>query len=726
MNTHQSNNPDAATSITHTIRLSDGRSLCFAEFGEPDGIPVMLFHGAPGYRRFWEALPEFPFVDGVRFIAPDRPGYGNSDFRPGMTYADWPNDVGELADHLGIERLAVIGVSGGGPGALACAWRMPDRISCVAVVSSVGPPEPDLLKQISRPNRAAYRIARLAPWLMKLNMKLLAWLQRRDLERFLDRMASKFSAADKRALASPGTRKALRVAMSAEAVPPDARGYAQDVIDQARPWPFPLAEVRRPVEVWQPIEDTSVPVAVAEYFEQVIPDVRIHRIPDAGHLWHIEHFATVVEHTKRQVQTSAEDPCGGDVIEKAGGSRPRSRTRDAASRPAVRAGPDEGKEPFMVITEGGSAEDYRTASAMRAIGMTEKPAIGAVPEYLKTLLVPTPRPDRREVAIQLHASAMHIDEIYAAQGTALGRFFGPKVVSATSPYILGSSVSGVVVGLGEDVERFHLGDEVMAIPSEKGETGSWATYRCVAESMVMPKPSVFTHVEAAAVTMASCVAFGAIERSKVDPGTRCVVVGASGSIGSMVLQLLKARGCYVTAICSASSERLVRAIGADDVIDYAKYDFGDYLRGRGELQDAVFDCVGGRDVEANGVAALKRRGTFATVVGPRRYIGETKLSRWEVTKIMTHIARRMVTSWFVGPRYVFAASLPRKVIASALSEVVAHDIRMPVHAVIPFEVGAIVAAVELLTTHRSRGRTIIDFSLPMRSVDSVITDPDTD
>jgi NADPH:quinone reductase-like Zn-dependent oxidoreductase len=367
----------------------------------------------------------------------------------------------------------------------------------------------------------------------------------------------------------------------------------------------------------------------------------------------------------------------------------------------------------MVMTEGRSAEEYETASAMTAIGMTEKPAIGAVPKYLKTLLVPTPRPDRNEVAIQLRASAMHIDEIYAAQGSALGRFFGPKVVSTTSPYILGSSVSGVVVGLGEGVERFHLGDEVIAIPSEKGETGSWATYRCIAESMVMRKPSVLSHVEAAAVTMASCVAFGAIERSNVEPGARCVVVGASGAVGSMMLQFLKARGCYVTAICSASSESLVRALGADDVIDYAKDDFGDLLSERGELQDAVLDCVGGHAVEASGVAALKRRGTLVTVVGPQRYIGETKLSRWEVTKIMAHIARRMVTSKLVGPRYVFSGALPRKVVGAALSEVIEHDIRMPVHAVIPFEVGAIVAAVEALTTHRSRGRTVIDFALPV-------------
>jgi len=355
---------------------------------------------------------------------------------------------------------------------------------------------------------------------------------------------------------------------------------------------------------------------------------------------------------------------------------------------------------------------FQNAPAMKAVGMIEKPRISEVSDYLRMLEVPTPRPESGEVAIELRASAMHIDEIYTAQGTALGRFYGPKSVSAINPYILGSSVSGVVVALGEGSDKFSVGDEVLAIPNEQGESASWATYRCVAETMVMPKPDELTHVETAAVTMASCVAWGSIERSRTKPGASCVVVGASGSIGSIVLQLLKSRNCHVTAVCSASSEDSVRVHGADEVIDYTKVQFGEYLGSRGELQDAVFDCVGGRDIEANALVALKRTGVFATVVGPEKYIGERKLSRWEVTKIMAYIGRRMLTSRIAGPRYVFAEKYPRTVIASAMSEVVKHDIRMPIQAVIPFELDAIVGAVNSLTTHRSKGRTVIDFTLP--------------
>lgn len=142
----------------------------------------------------------------------------------------------------------------------------------------------------------------------------------------------------------------------------------------------------------------------------------------------------------------------------------------------------------MNAKEDGVESAFQKAPTMKAVGMTEKPQISEVWNYLKMLEVPTPRPENGEVAIELRASSMHIDEIYTAQGTALGRFYGPKNVSAADPYLLGSSVSGVVVALGEGSDKFSVGDEVLVIPNEKGDSESWATYRCVAETMVCRSP----------------------------------------------------------------------------------------------------------------------------------------------------------------------------------------------------------------------------------------------
>jgi NADPH:quinone reductase-like Zn-dependent oxidoreductase len=259
----------------------------------------------------------------------------------------------------------------------------------------------------------------------------------------------------------------------------------------------------------------------------------------------------------------------------------------------------------MNIVAHGLNAAYLAADTMKAIGVTAKPEISKVSERLEMLEVTTPRPEANQVAIRLCASAMHIDEIYAAQGTSLGRFFGPKKVSTDNPYILGSSVSGVVVDVGEKADKLKIGDEV---------------------------------------------------------------------------------------------------------IDYTKHEFGDYLREKGNRQDAVFDCIGGRDTERNAFRALKPTGVFATVVGPKKYVGERKLSWWEFGKLMSYIGFRMFITRLKGPRYVFAAKLPRLVINDAMSQVVENDIHMPVQQVVPFELSSIRDAVSLLTTHRAKGRIVIDFA----------------
>ena len=279
---------------TKELRLHDGRTLGYAEFGDGGGRPVVLVHGAPGYGLYWQALPDFPFMPGLRLIAPDRPGYGRSDFKPSIGYTEWPDDVASLADALALGRFSMLGVSGGGPCVLACAWKMPQRLDQVALISPAGPPVPEILAAISRPNRLAYRVARVMPWAMRLNMKVLAFLQRRDLDRVIDRTSRKLSAPDRAALRRPAVRRALRAAMSSDAVTRRAEGYAQDVINQARPWGFPLSDISTPVHVWQPEDDTSVPPVVGRYLERTLPDCTLHAVPDAGHLWQLENTATVL------------------------------------------------------------------------------------------------------------------------------------------------------------------------------------------------------------------------------------------------------------------------------------------------------------------------------------------------------------------------------------------------------------------------------------------------
>ena len=117
------------------LKLPDGRQLCYAEYGHPEGLPIFVFHGNPNSRLLWSVIPGSPFLPNIRLIAPDRPGYGQTDFVEGVTTLEnWPNDVVALADTLGIEKFAIFGPSGGGPFALACAWKIPERLTSVGIV----------------------------------------------------------------------------------------------------------------------------------------------------------------------------------------------------------------------------------------------------------------------------------------------------------------------------------------------------------------------------------------------------------------------------------------------------------------------------------------------------------------------------------------------------------------------------------------------------------------
>lgn len=360
----------------------------------------------------------------------------------------------------------------------------------------------------------------------------------------------------------------------------------------------------------------------------------------------------------------------------------------------------------MNNTELKAGETYHQAVLMKAIAMTDFPEIGTVADQLRMIETPIPRPKSNEVAIELKASSMHIDEIYAAQGTSLGRFFGPKEVSIAKPYIMGSSVSGTIIDLGENVTQFALYDDVIVIPNETGEIGSWAKYRCVTENMVLHKPASINHVQAAALTMASCVAWGAVEFGIVQRGERCLVVGASGAIGILTVQFLKSLGAHVTGICSEQNADLVMSKGADEIIDYTEQNFGDLPPGS---FDKVFDTIGGRKTENDAYKVLNRTGRFVTIVGPVQHIGERKLSWSEFICTVGYIILRYCTSFLSGPRYLFGEKLPRHTIRNAMKHIVEHDITMPIEQEIVFEIHEIKDAVRLLTSHRTKGRLVINF-----------------
>jgi pimeloyl-ACP methyl ester carboxylesterase len=263
------------------IRLPDGRALGVAEYGDPQGKPVIFFTGAPS-SRFLHPPTEPTEVLGARLVVLERPGFGLSDFQPRRRLLDWPADVAVAADTLGIERFAVAGISAGAPYTAACAYKIPQRLTKVAIISGVGPMDlPGAIEEMPRVRRLGASVARNAPWLLGP----ILWLTsnpRRDPERFYKRMLSGNSDAD-RALLSRPEMKAMLMRNYVEATRAGMRGFARESIIVSSPWGFSPADITVPVYLWHGEDDANVSLSAARYLAQAIPDCRAKFIPGEGH-----------------------------------------------------------------------------------------------------------------------------------------------------------------------------------------------------------------------------------------------------------------------------------------------------------------------------------------------------------------------------------------------------------------------------------------------------------
>lgn len=283
-----------SSDIDRRVQLRDGRRLGYAEYGAADGKPVFFFHGIPGSRLFRHPDGSIARSLGVRILAPDRPGMGLSDYKPGCTLLDWPDDVLDLADALGIERFAVAGFSGGGPYAAACAFRLPHRLTAAALISGIGPLDaPGALEGMLSSNRLGYRVGRWMGWFWwRLIFRLYYSGVRRHPEK-LARMSEEESRADHVAFARPGVRE-MFVRNFVEAFRQGTEGAARDGWLLSRPWGFGLEAVETPVFLWQGEEDVVVTPAMARHMAAKISGCRATFLPGEGHLLFFRYWRDIL------------------------------------------------------------------------------------------------------------------------------------------------------------------------------------------------------------------------------------------------------------------------------------------------------------------------------------------------------------------------------------------------------------------------------------------------
>lgn len=264
--------------------LPDGRRLAYAEYGVLGGAPVVYCHGFPS-SRLESRLAHAAAVEAhLRLIAPDRPGFGRSDRRPGRRLVDWPQDVAALLRDLAVERYRVLGVSGGAPYALACAVAHAQRVDGVTLVGGLGPmDEPGLAREMPWHARLARTLVRRSPALARLFFALLVAGLRLAGPVLLALFVRQLSAADRAALGDASVRQALLESFR-EAARQGAPAWVDDFSILVRPWGFGLSRVHVPVQLWHGGQDRVVAPAVAlRVAKELAAHCHPHILPREGH-----------------------------------------------------------------------------------------------------------------------------------------------------------------------------------------------------------------------------------------------------------------------------------------------------------------------------------------------------------------------------------------------------------------------------------------------------------
>jgi pimeloyl-ACP methyl ester carboxylesterase len=259
----------------------DGRVIAVEDVGEPGGTPVLFCHGLADSRLSAHWFAPAAADLGLRLIAPDRPGTGGTDPHRLSRVVDWAADATLVLDALRIGEAAVLGVSGGGPFAVACAARMPGRIRGLTLVSPLGSPEWPT-HAMAPGERFSLAIARRAPGFGGWFLGRLAVLARRSPQLFFRLTATSLPAVDNLALGQPGTRDCF-LANYAEAFRRTSRGVAQDLRVLTRPWGFELGSVTAATSIFHGDADTTVPLQHARRYADAIPGARLHIYRGHGH-----------------------------------------------------------------------------------------------------------------------------------------------------------------------------------------------------------------------------------------------------------------------------------------------------------------------------------------------------------------------------------------------------------------------------------------------------------
>lgn len=228
------------------------------------------------------------------------------------------------------------------------------------------------------------------------------------------------------------------------------------------------------------------------------------------------------------------------------------------------------------------------------------------PEELRLEEVPRPEAGEGELLVRVMAAGINPVDWKTRRNGGLMASRGVE-----PPVILGWDISGVVEAVGPGADGFAVGDEVFGLSKFPKVAGAYAEYAAVPAADVARKPASITHPEAASLPLAALTAFQALELAELSSGQSILVQAAAGGVGSLAVQLAKARGAIVAGTASGANQDLLRELGVDTPIDYSTTRFEDVVSGL----DAVLESQGG-EIRQRSWGVLRPGGIMVSILGP--------------------------------------------------------------------------------------------------------------
>ena len=276
----------------HVTRLNDGRTIGYAQYGDPNGFPVLNAHGGLACRLDVKAAAASADKAAIRLISPDRPGIGLSDPLPGRTILDWAHDIGELVDQIDVERFAVMGWSMGGQYAAALGHALGHRVTRVAIIAGALPlTDPGAYAELPLMDRVYTQMSQRVPWLARQCFGAMRLAAQHTPVCYGRIAARELGPADGTVLRDEGFDTFAQ--MSCEALR-NLRGVVEEYRAWIRPWGFAPEDLAVPVDVWTGTDDQLVNATWPHRLAERIPGATLNVRPGGHFMAHL-HYPEILE-----------------------------------------------------------------------------------------------------------------------------------------------------------------------------------------------------------------------------------------------------------------------------------------------------------------------------------------------------------------------------------------------------------------------------------------------